>query len=606
MPQPHARLPLRARLDLLGVLAGLVAAAVLVARAPDPVGAEGAASAAPFGLAPSAGGARSTATEDALAVTRVADVVGPLHGVPLWSAGAVEVPLPHVAPDGRPAVDITGAELLDAGDALTLRVPAAALSWGVNPAHVTGRDVFGHPVDRVVPVLVADEDADEWARDVVVARLTREGFDDDDAVADDLASLIEAAIPTALAALGRVEAGPVGIRDVRPGSIVATLTPTAGALRGEVTLRDVSLYLDAELGPVRAEGPIRVHLVRLAVSLSARADADGRPVVEVTEVTPDLDLVGEGEGALHWIVDHAAWVVEAIGEAMAQEPIEEALAGGLDAALRQWVDRLVFETVPPLRVMALEAGWRFGFVRLTDEGLVVGIDLRLGCGDGEPVRAAPRLVRRPRPPLASALGPPGDGAVDLLVAAEGVNAALHGLWACGALDAEVDLREPASSAPWALPERLVTRFAAPPLLQRGEQGEAGAILEIGVAALDLEARWPDADYDVRLAGLLPIRLERALEGRGLAVAFDRRGDTLALFTDCRAVSGRPCADNPLFDRIAWFAVPLMPPIGATLPLPDLRLPDQAEGPALTLRLDDLRWDPDGAVLSTAVRWELVP
>ncbi|MCA9565683.1 MAG: hypothetical protein KC561_19430, partial [Myxococcales bacterium] len=153
----------------------------------------------------------------------------------------------------------------------------------------------------------------------------------------------------------------------------------------------------------------------------------------------------------------------------------------------------------------------------------------------------------------------------------------------GALDSNLDFSDLAEDLRTFVPSALAFDFLAPPTVDGASSGG----LSVGVARAGVRLDYPDAAYLVRATGDLPIGLVPAREGRALRISLDIDHD-LELWTDCLEIDSQPCEDNPHFDRLAWLAVPFVPPIGTEIPLPDVRLGDYG---ALSVSLPELAWHP---------------
>ncbi len=562
---------------------------------------------------------------------RLLSIVGPLIGlvaaIAIWSSApprveAVPSPLVAATPPPetvvwreRPALTLPSPPVVTTAEHVDLELPAGwsasslrvdglpATHFGVNPLHLVGRDPNGQPVDMAWPLIVAEYDDGAWIEDGIAAYLSAAGFDDDDDLADDLAHLAEAQLPRALAAFDGVGAGPVMIHGVRPGpeGVDVTLRPVQGGVAGTVTLDGLLVDVEAEVFGSQLRAEIALHRVWFDFSLAVSADDQGRPVVQVGEMDPNLDLVADGDGVGNSILEVAAWVPARVVELLAEQPIRDAIVEGLAALLDGWVDRFSFTTQAPLNPVEVEVSYRFGFVGLHDEGMLVSLDFRADCAEARP--AMRRLVRPQHVESASLIRPSdGESQLQLVLTDRAVNGALHALWQCGALDAQIAFEEATAQAPYLVPQTITTAFLLPPLLPASPTADRETTMQIGVGPVEVATRYHDARYELRAVGRLPIRLERAPDGHALEIAFAAASDDLDLYTDCLRVDGRPCRDNPLFDRMAWFAVPLLPPIGATVPIPDLSLP--GESGDLGFTLGELTFDAEAGALHAFGRWQV--
>ena len=426
--------------------------------------------------------------------------------------------------------------------------------------------------------------------------MTREGFIDGDEALDDLSSIAATQVILALRQLPEVEVGPVRVGNFRAARAEVSLSPVAGGVEVELMLHRALMDMETRrLGPIQN---IPILRAGLRARLTARADARGRPQVALVDVEPDIELVERTEGALNWILYHTAAIVEAVAEAMSREPIQAAVTDALDGLLQRWISEIEIDTVPPLSPETLRIAYRFASIDLTESGLTATMDVRVGCPD-EPSAGVGRLVRHrsgTRGPPGSELGNPVAWAS---LSADAVNGVLHALWRCGALDTVVDFTASQAEIPLLVPGAIATRFGLPPVLQ----ADRGGRMTIGVGGVVAEAHYVDVAYEVGATGLIPIFLEANDDGRALSVGFDAEPERLELYTDCLRTGERICRDNPLFDRLAWLAVPYLPPIGATLPLPDLRLSDD---PAhrLHVRLDTIAFNADQGRIDVLASYRL--
>ena len=461
-----------------------------------------------------------------------------------------------------------------------LRVDPTQLHWGLNQIHITGADRFGWPIDRAFSLVVSDTTDDPWINGAISVYLTRDGFYDDDRFRDDLSSIAADRIQGAIREIGEVEIGPVTASNFRARRVDVSLEPADGGLRGRVDFR--SAYLDIDSSVVEIKN-LPVHRVWIFIDLGLRLGADGMPHVTIERLEPHMDLVSSGEGAIAWLLDRGASVVEIVAEVLSEEPLREALTTSIDQALARWVTEFTFETESPLRTVGFDVQYRFGEVEIDGDGLLATVDFRLDC-ESSPNHQLGRFLHGGPPPQSrppAMLSP--DATVRIGLRSDAVNGVFHSLWRCGALDATVGFEEAHEKLPIAVPSTVATRFTLPPILQ----GEDTDSMVIAVGDASVHAEYPDSSYQVRATGFLPVFLQPTQQGRALEVGFSTDSQDLALFTDCVEVSGSSCRDNPLFDRLAWLAVPFLPPIGATIPLPDVRI---SEEDALRFEIGNITWD----------------
>lgn len=560
-------------LNLSGVTIGLIAGIVLVVSQPDPP------------------------VERAVAIEVYSDVV-PQQGHP----GPIELELPnppfissdalledlrpyftlHLPPSVDPTdLTVTRGVLADGSQGPSIGLDLDELSWGYNLLHLQGVDRFGWPIDRAFAVAVGEVEHDRWIQNALAIHLSRDGFMDDDHIDNDLASIAEGRIADALSEVGRLEAGPITASNLRAGIVDVRLEPRTRGVRARVELR--SVHVDIESSVVDATN-FPIHRIWVNADLTLNLDDEGRPVVTVDTMEPHVDLVESGEGAVAWLLDNGASFVELAAELLSADPLREALSKAIDDALAQWETDFEFPTRAPLAVTDFSVDYRFGGLELTEEGLLAFLDFAIECESPLIDRTATGRITAPEPAQQRLreIMSRGDHVVRIGMAAEATNGVLHALWRCGALDSRVGFDEAHDAMPIAVPAQVATHFRLPPLLQ----DEADSMV-IAVADTLVDLEYTDVTHTLTATGMLPIALDPAQGGRSLAVGFAPQSTSLALFTDCVSIAGQPCADNPLFDRLAWLGVPFLPPIGALIPLPDVRL---SEEDTLLFEINAVRWD----------------
>ncbi|MBN1944733.1 MAG: hypothetical protein JW797_03610 [Bradymonadales bacterium] len=490
-----------------------------------------------------------------------------------------------------------GRPLRDEPPGALLQLDPSELVWGINPIQLVGADRFGTPVDLAWALLVGStEPADRFISGAVRVRLGHLGFADRDLLLDDFSSIARRYVEEAVRGLPPIDIGPVVASNFRVGRTRVLFQPRQGYIEGSLHL-DLN-HVDLEVGSVLTVTHLPIHRLWLDLEVEVGTTPEGRPTVRLRKAEPHIDLVRTGEGAWAWVLDHAAWFLEIAGELASEEPLRRAITRGIDEALTRWVDRVQFQTVPPLQPVAMTAEYRFSQLMVDEEGLTALIDLRLRC-DQPSHREITTIVRElPRrfPELEAAGNP--DSVVQIGLHADALNAALHGLWRCGALDTEVSFAQAHRRLPIAIPETVRTRFTLPALLQAGAGGE----MVIGVGDLLAELNYGDSRYAVRANAVLPVYLSRAQDGRSLQVGFDPVPERTLLYTDCLEADGASCQDNPLFDRLAWMAIPWLPPIGASIPLPDVRLGTGSDG-IIRLRIDRIEWFGDSGMIQVEGGYE---
>lgn len=564
------------RLNAAGVIAGLVAGIVLVVNRPEPPIAPSQAIVLP---APSARPERPGPISISLGDP-------PLFPASMLS-GRTPMAFPLVLPssvDWR-ALSAPGFRIDPSMGGTILRADPTQLTWGLNLIHLSGVDRYGWPIDRADAFIVSDEIEDPWIRNALTIRLTREGFDDTDDLRDDLSSLAEERIGEVISDMGPVEVGPFEARRFRVGEVEVDLAPNAGGLTGRVTLRDS--FLDVE-APAIILRNVPVHRMWVDVELTLGTDRMGHPRIRVAELEPHVDLVRSGEGAMNWVLDHGAWFLEVAAEVLGRDPMRDALTAAIDDALSHWIDEVSFRSAAPLREVPFTVRYRFAEIATDGSGLSAVVNFQVSCeGDPETVL---RPLRYPvAPPGHQFPSMPHDSVVRIALSANAVNGVFHALWSCSALDSTVAFEDAARALPIAIPSQVTTHFGLPPVLQSDDEGT----MLVALGRTQVEVSYPDLEYTADAAGFLPVVLAPADEGRALRVELPTNASALNLYTDCVSVAGQPCRDNPLFDRLAWLAVPFLPPIGASIPLPDVKLSDSE---SLRFRIDRIQWDHVGGML----------
>ncbi len=566
-------------LNLSGVTVGLVAGIVLVVSKPQPP------------------------VEQAVAIEVFSEVLPQDH------PGPIELDLPdppilshdEVHADLRPYFSLHLPTTVDPTDLTVTRGVLAVgtdgpsvgldldeLQWGYNLLHLQGVDQFGWPIDRAFAVAVGGVEHDRWIENALAIHLSRDGFMDSDDIQNDLATIAEDRIAQALHEVGRLEAGPITARNLRAGIVDVRLEPRSGGVRARVALR--SIHVDIESSVVDATN-FPIHRIWVNADLTVTLNAEGRPVVSVDTMEPHVDLVESGEGAVAWLLDHGAWFVEIAAELLSADPLKEALSTAIDDALAQWETDFEFESRAPLAATDFTVDYRFGALELTEDGLLAFLDFAIECDAPIADRTATGRITDPEPALQRLreIMRRGERVVRIGMAAEATNGVLHALWQCGALDSVVAFEEAHQAMPIAVPARVGTHFRLPPLLQNEDQS-----MVIAVADTLVDLVYADLTHTLSATGMLPIELNPADGGRSLAVGFAAQSPSLSLFTDCVLVAGRPCTDNPLFDRLAWLGVPFLPPIGAHIPLPDVRL---SEADTLQFEINAVIWDSSRGALT---------
>lgn len=573
-------------LDALGLTAGLVAGFVFVLKAPesDPQAASldqdmlrSTAHALLEGPSP-------TEVEIGLSVAQQVSMDT------LVRSEFLEFPLVIHPIENIERMGVNTGEIVRGASQLAVRVATDDLEWGVNPLHIDGTDRLGRPFDHVWPLVVGNTASEDgWVSDALAVTLSQEGFVDDDDALDDLSAIAESQVGPAFRALQPVDIEVAEARNFRYGTLDVRFRPAPGQIEG--TLDIGLIHVDLDIWGIGVVSGIGINRAWLDFVLTVGVDSEGSPIVTLVSAEPHLDLVQRGDGVVNWILDHGAWFIEIIAEVLSRGPIEDAITETINNALSTWVREVTARSFPPLNDAEILAEYRFGDIEIDENGLFATLDVRVSCAGGDTHQ--PGLLRYPQPDylgLANTFDPASPSVVRIELNANAANAAFHGLWQCRALDVTATFPT-AEELANLVPGQVDTDFSQAPLLQNAPTGGFG----IGIADLYATLHYPDAQYRVAATGVIPVELAVDEGGSVLVVGFDPSANELLFHTDCIEMNGGACRDNPLFDRLAWLALPFLPPIGAAVPLPDIRLSSES-GQQLELRIDLIDWQQDTSTL----------